>query len=965
MNWLPSLPDKIRKEPFQAVFTGVVLTLAIVLLPYFLFSGLNAFYAVETEKFQKTAQTTEMTKLLGDIAAMSDTQQRFNKVFRELSEIAFTSPAFTVRLQQILRDNPAAFDIFFFDPEGRCFELEFLPKVPKFVAQKFMAAVKNPEKADKDEKWLLQFSGYKKAHLAIANNPQAIVKIGRSDDRQWGGLFRLVNDNGVCVGEFIVFIRKSAVDQDILLQQAIVQANLKHVRHFVFACWDPLKPQQLFPESSGIASAAISLLKKLPHGESIFMLDDRQVQKIVTESGLILLAQARHPVERGLMFYYFDFTLKIALILGLIIILPWQLGFVSYRPGLRAKIVAVLLFGSGSCMLALLFTGFIDRSDRELVLTNQYQHNNLEELKRIDEGLLYEFKRVENLVKSRMARLHQLDDRQFETETGLFWRHLSAFSSRFKELVIVSSSSTRLFLPGFDDPVKPKEDNTAVLYADMILQTYQGRYIAPDYNTTSHNLKDVIHNSSSAFSRNLILKGGDFVYLNLADSQVPTYIDFFHSPENQGRAILMAFLSRSGMQKSYLLEVSRFFDERRGKNQPRLAALPITPSFEWPAFPKRKSAENEVLKEISLKVIAGELPVHQIARISGREYLLSAIKGKYLDGYILILAQPYHVVAGQINRLNRNLLILTVSLLVMVLSVAWAASRLLLGPIAKIGRVLSEISAGNFRLRLEPEKVSEFATVAAGLNRTLESFHEIKVASNIQEHLWPEKGLRGPAWELEGMCRTATELGGDHFDWLELSDGRVLITIGDVTGHGIGAAMVQASIKVWVALKAIGCEDAAELVAEINRLHCRFGAKKLPMSFWAAYYQPSDGRLNYCSAGQSYPIIVDEAGTLKQLKQPGMPLGIREKNRYQSETIELEPGQKLVLYTDGIVETTDASGTMLGFAGLEGMISELKGASSAELITRIFSAAEKWGEQNDDRTIVVLSRFTLEDRYAK
>ncbi|MEW6711558.1 MAG: PP2C family protein-serine/threonine phosphatase, partial [Candidatus Riflebacteria bacterium] len=230
------------------------------------------------------------------------------------------------------------------------------------------------------------------------------------------------------------------------------------------------------------------------------------------------------------------------------------------------------------------------------------------------------------------------------------------------------------------------------------------------------------------------------------------------------------------------------------------------------------------------------------------------------------------------------------------------------------------------------------------------------VASNIQEHLWPEKSIQGFDWEIQGVCQTATELGGDHYDWLQLSDGRILLTIGDVTGHGIGAAMVQASVKVWVALKGLSCSNSAELLGEINRLHCTYGAKKLPMSFWAGYYHPDSGKLDYASAGQSYPLVVDQSGSVVALKQPGMPLGIRIKNQYQMNEIVLNPGQKLILYTDGIVETADKSGKMLGFGGLENLVSSLARVSAGQLISQIFSAAINWGEQNDDRTIVVLSR---------
>lgn len=960
MDWISSLPDELRKEPVRILFAGLIRALAVVLLPSLLLLGLNDFFTRENIKREELSLRAEMSKLLGDLTGAADPQQRFNKVFRELGEIPFPSPTFERRLKQILAETPGAFEIYFFDAQDKCFALDFLPKPPKFVAQKFMTAVRKKHCDEKDEKWLVQFSGYKRAHISISSGQNSIVKIGRTDDRQWGGLFPLKTTENNQAGSFIVFIRKSAIDQDKLLFAAVKNANQKYYRNFAFAWWDPLEPDKVFPEGRNFSQDTPDILKKMPAGETDFAMDGHHGQINCTKSGITLLVLAKQKVEPGAFSIYVDLAVKIGAVTFFIVLFPIFLGITVVKPGLKAKITAVLLLGSGSCMVSLLFTGVIDRSDREKVLTSRYQADNVEELRRIDEGLLYEYKRIERLLRSRISKVEKLDKEEFVREVKLYWQNLGSFADRFKELVIVGSRTPLRFAADSDTPGKNIEENSGVMYGEMILQTYQGRFITPERDAQSHNLRDVIHNSSSTFSRNLILKGGRFENLSLADNSIPTYIDFFIGPDNQGRAILLAFLSRASMQRNYLLTVSRLFDQKQDRFQPRLVAVPTVPSIEWPAFPKRNSARHEVLKEIAQKVVFSELPVHQKAVINGREFLLSAMKGKNLDGYTLILARPYQVVAEKIAHLNRNMLILAIFIITLACSLAWFASSLLLKPIAKIRALLTEIGRGNFRVSLKPEAVAEFNQVASSLNHTIESFHEIKVASNIQEHLWPDKGLNGPDWELEGICETATELGGDHFDWLRLADGRILLTIGDVTGHGIGAAMVQASMKVWVALKAVGCKDSAQLLAEINRLHCTYGAKKLPMSFWAGYYLPETGELDFASAGQSYPILVDADGGIETLKQPGMPLGIRLKNRYQACRIVLKPGQKLVLYTDGIVETADEQGKMLGFSGLENLVSKFGTSSSLELIHQILASARDWGEQNDDRTIVVLSRFKKE-----
>lgn len=957
MRELPFGLAGLKKVSLTTLLAGFAKALVIILPPLFLFLGLNNFFAQESLKRSKTDQASEMGRLLGDITGLSEPLTRFDKIFRELSEIAFPSDIFTKRLKQIIEANPKAVDIFFYDRNGSCFDLDFLPRATKFVAQKFLAAIKNPDRGEMDEKWLIKFSGYKKAHKLMAESPQAIIRLGRTDDRQWGGYFSLTDSSGLPNGCFIVFISKSALNPDDILDQSIQAANQRFSKDYSFAWVDPCRPEIINSSGSEITAETFQIADKLGYGESIFFHNQRQGLKNYTKSGLIILALARRKLSPAVLFYYIDFTIKLSAVLGFICLFPLFAGISSYNPGLRPRLIGILLLGSGACMISLIFTGFIDRSDREKVLSNQYQKQNVDELKKIDEGLIFEFKTIEKLIKRRILALSKFSGAVFEKELKNLWKGLTTYSERFKELLVVSENDSFLFRPGSNQPVSLERENSTAMYGQMILNAYQGKNPESDENSGSNSVKGIISNSSSTFARNFILKGGNFETLSLAGSSVPTYIDFFLDKKGFGRAILLAFISRSGLQRNYLHQVSRFFDKRRNDDQPRFVAIPTSPANEWPAFPKRSSAENPVLKAISVKVVSRDLPVHEIAEINGRNYLFSAIKGKHLDGYVLILARPYFVIGDKIKRLDHNISVLALSIIALACLTAWLTSRLLLRPIRSLNSALLEISQGNFRVHLEPEPVREFDIVATSLNKTLEDFQEIKIARNIQENLWPEAGLRGNDWELEGHCQTATDLGGDHYDWVELEDGRVLIALGDVTGHGIGSAMIQASIKVWMAMKAQSCGSAAELLTQINRLHCRYGAKKLPMSCWAGFFEPDSGRLVFSSAGQSYPFIVDESGEVQTLKLPGMPLGIREKARYQELEVNILHGQSLILYTDGIVETANVRGEMYGFARLEEKVARIGGLSATRAIEEVSSSVREWGLQNDDQTIVILRRF--------
>jgi sigma-B regulation protein RsbU (phosphoserine phosphatase) len=222
--------------------------------------------------------------------------------------------------------------------------------------------------------------------------------------------------------------------------------------------------------------------------------------------------------------------------------------------------------------------------------------------------------------------------------------------------------------------------------------------------------------------------------------------------------------------------------------------------------------------------------------------------------------------------------------------------------------------------------------------------------------------MKGDGWALEGSCKTATDLGGDHFEWFKLDSGKILITIGDVSGHGVASAMVQASTKVWMALKSRNTEDPSQILGEINRLHFEQGVRKLPMTCWVGIFDPEKRMIEYASAGQSYPIFVDNSGNAEFLKLPGMPLGVRKKFQPQNATLDLSLGGNLVLYTDGLVESPNAGGEILGYDRFIKICSEVVGLSANQAMDYIFQKTFDWdcGHKIDDQTVVVLTVKDIE-----
>ena len=235
---------------------------------------------------------------------------------------------------------------------------------------------------------------------------------------------------------------------------------------------------------------------------------------------------------------------------------------------------------------------------------------------------------------------------------------------------------------------------------------------------------------------------------------------------------------------------------------------------------------------------------------------------------------------------------------------------------------------------------------------------ELEVARELQAELLPRQVPDLPGYRFAHSYRTANEVGGDYYDFLTLPDGRLALMVGDASGHGMAAGLVMAIANAtWKT--ALDLDPAPERVlALLNRTLCRTRGKRTFMSVFYALLDPATGQLEYISAGHPFPFLRRADGRVEELGEGGLPLGIRESLKLKPGTTTLSPGDLLVLYTDGLVETTDPKGMeAFGFDRLQALTAA--GGAPQPLHDRILSAFDvhSSGEPlRDDLTLVVVAR---------
>ena len=236
---------------------------------------------------------------------------------------------------------------------------------------------------------------------------------------------------------------------------------------------------------------------------------------------------------------------------------------------------------------------------------------------------------------------------------------------------------------------------------------------------------------------------------------------------------------------------------------------------------------------------------------------------------------------------------------------------------------------------------------------------ELEVARELQEDLLPHDVPPIPGYDFAHSYRTANEVGGDYYDLTPLPDGRVALLVGDASGHGMAAGLVMAIANATLKT-ALDLDPGPERVIRLlNRTLCRTGTNRTFMSVFYALLDPRTGEMEYVCAGHPFPLLRRADGTIEELGCGGLPLGMREPLEVCSERAVIHPGDLLVLYTDGLAEALDTSGSeAFGYPRIAALTRD--GGSPNTVHERILRAFDRHvGDEpiRDDLTVLIVARL--------
>jgi len=234
---------------------------------------------------------------------------------------------------------------------------------------------------------------------------------------------------------------------------------------------------------------------------------------------------------------------------------------------------------------------------------------------------------------------------------------------------------------------------------------------------------------------------------------------------------------------------------------------------------------------------------------------------------------------------------------------------------------------------------------------------EMVEARAIQQGFLPQEIPQIPGYQISGAWQPARIVGGDYYDVLPFDDDSVGLCIADVAGKGMPAAMLMSNFQAGVRGFASPSLAPDALCEKLNALVSRNIAADRFITFFYAHLDGSSRRLSYANAGHNAPFVLHRDGSHRRLDTGGTVLGIFKKQSFEAETVTLAPGDRVMLFTDGVTEAHDGDGEEFGDARLLEVLRNSRDADSRGSQENIFGAVGQFcrGNWEDDATLIVLS----------
>jgi serine phosphatase RsbU (regulator of sigma subunit) len=719
-----------------------------------------------------------------------------------------------------------------------------------------------------------------------------------------------------------------------------------------------------------------SVLRIEREPDSHFLQQGRLCAVMALDSRFSLLASVKDPISPQLSARLRSGRLLMLLLFigGMLLCFILNQKALSFFISIRWKLLALFLLSTGLPLTILAVTAQIYLSEREKSLIQRKIDTSRRLLIEFDDKLPIAKRICEAALKNALTHSNPA------APGGLakFRRQVDFLKTRFdcKSVNLVDEKSQII-------PLYPTgaQSNNALKIVIPLMVAILNDARGVDRTDTSRALMQL--------EMALTLGGGspdeitDIVNGNLG-SLIPmfigpmagyTYWDVVRTPEGVPRYAVLAGWEGKGLSRFYIRHFIPFKPMTDGTE---IIAFDTTPVFVpqggtrspdrrklvsrklYQHFPKKPLSRGVL--EFMKNVLRVKRFTHGIITYKGKPSLITGMAGNNLQEFMVFTLTPLPQITREIATLRQNLGIVGILCLVFTSLIGWLLATRFLTPVADLTKGMEAVRTKNFRHVVPAHEGDEFGNLSTHFNRMTASLRELDFGGQIQAQLFPPDPLTVGEYTVYGLCAPATELGGDYFDYLVCPNGDLLVLTGDVTGHGIPAALVMATAKAIVGAMASLNHPVHEIAALLNQKiveSFRMRQRRLLMTMNFFCLSPGTHLAQFHNFGHPYPIVMNQHGEMSMLEAQGTPLGFSHQTKVVPMAFHMEAGSRIFFYSDGMVEALVKTWQADAFSLFREYLSQFRDESITEACRKILEN-HPWNlsgqPRPDDFTIVILER---------
>jgi serine phosphatase RsbU (regulator of sigma subunit) len=599
------------------------------------------------------------------------------------------------------------------------------------------------------------------------------------------------------------------------------------------------------------------------------------------------------------------------------------------RLSISLKLLCLFAFSSGLPLSILGFVGYEYLNRKEYSLLDEMHKQGTRFLQNFDEQYNLELSKQTLLIKNAVNKyLPVIKTKGIEPESYFsFVRALTRDTPDVDDitLLIVASNSKIICtesaiykgkkeyrLKGFRK-IK-SERKTIKIFRSMgkyLLNVLNGKPISEKVAAEVEIIcESAMQKSIHEVQQEFLAATGKISNFGLGTRQLPTYVDFLSTSDN-GLRDYVFMLSYADKKLAGIYLRRQFLNANRNIDHLQINLI----STDLRQFYPRRIISQPKLVEFAGNLTLKPLPARQFLTLNHQEFLSMGMKGKHLKKFYLLALYPTRIIKHNIIEEKRTLIFATVFALLLILLIGNLLAASFIEPLKVITSGAEAIKNKNFDMRLPNLGNDEFGEIAKVFNETMIDFGELKVAGFIQEQLLPQKKPETGRFDIFGKSISMGDVGGDYYDYLSSGEDQFCVLIGDVSGKGVAAALIMAMAKAGVLKSEEYLTKPATVLQRIDALikQTHTGGNKRMMSFQYINFNSQSGEGIYANARGMPLLLVDpEKKTTNYIELEGPLLGSSENPEFKETRLRMKPGQALLMYSDGFVNSQDVGGKTIG-----------------------------------------------------